>query len=195
MQQVLVIHGGGTFIPRHGESPLEIIATKTVTLESLRRGDDWKAVLQKNLGPDFDVLSPRMPNADAPRYEEWCAWFEKILPLLDKTALFVGHSLGALFLAKYFSEQPKFMHAKALFLVAAPFDGIKYGWEHITLSTLSERAERIFLYHSSDDEVVLPRALDEYAAQLPKSVVRRLTGRGHFNTSDFPELIEDIKTL
>ena len=193
-KQVVVIHGGGNFIPLNGESILEIISAQEPSLARMRRVPDWKATLQDALGASYDVLAPHMPNADAPHYEEWKLWFEKILPLLEKNALFVGHSLGALFLAKYFSESPN-IHARAVFLVAAPFGVPAFEWALTTVEKLTAHTGAVFLYHSKDDDVVLFENVQHFKTKLPHATVRELEGRGHFNRDDFPEIVTDIKNL
>jgi len=192
-KQVLVMHGGGSFIPHKGESMIEIIAAKEPLLERMRRSIDWKALMQERLGVDYDVLAPKMPNADAPHYAEWKLWFEKILPLLDEECLFVGHSLGAMFLAKYFSEEPARAHIPALFLVAPPYEALGYEWELHDVKALSEHVAKLFIYHSKDDEVVPFSASEKFKEKLPNATFRELDGRGHFNKDNLPEIIDDIK--
>jgi uncharacterized protein len=194
-QQILVVHGGGSFLSRRGEVMLDIIAAKEPNLEYMRRSVDWKATLQEKLGDAYDVLAPRMPNADAPRYDEWKLWFEKILPLLDESALFVGHSLGGMFLAKYFSESPLREYATAVFLVAPPFGTLGHGWEFLSIEKLPNHAHATFIYHSKDDEVVPFTESQQFKTALPGATVRELDGRGHFNKDDFPEIVEDIRNL
>ena len=100
-QQVFVIHGGTAFDTY--EEYISYLQKKEVSLEKLL-GRDWKLNLQDNLGSDYEVFLPKMPNAQNAVYKEWCIWFEKFLPLLDDGVILVGHSLGAVFLAKYLSE-------------------------------------------------------------------------------------------
>lgn len=194
-RQVLVIHGGGNFIGKHGETMLEMIAASEVSLARMRRSVDWKATLLDTLGGAYDVLAPRMPNADAPRYEEWKSYFEKVLPLLEPNALYVGHSLGAMFLAKYFSEAPAQSQAAALFLVAPPFTALGFDWELSTVENLSSHAGALFFYHSTDDAVVDYAESARYKERLPGATFRKLTDRGHFNNDDFPEIIADIQNM
>lgn len=195
-QQVLVIHGGGSFIPEAGETMLDMIAKKEPKLEDMRRKSNWREGLQGRLGEQFDILSPRMPNADAPQYSEWEAWFEKMLPLLDDNVIFVGHSLGAMFLAKYFSENPKKDAARALFLVAPPFGRLgRSDWELKSIENLPSHADEVYLYHSADDAVVPFDAFESYKEVLPDVHDRAFDGRNHFFDDNFPEIVDDIKAL
>jgi hypothetical protein len=45
-----------------------------------------------------------MPNPMNARYNEWKILFKKIVLLLDDNVILIGHSLGAIFLVKYLSE-------------------------------------------------------------------------------------------
>lgn len=100
-QQVFVIHGGTAFDTY--EEYISYLQNKEVSLEKLQ-GRDWKMNLQDTLGDGYEVYLVKMPNAFNAVYKEWCLWFEKFLPLLNDGVIFVGHSLGAVFLAKYLSE-------------------------------------------------------------------------------------------
>lgn len=174
---------------------LEVIASKEASLDRMRRSVDWKMTLQDTLGDEYDVLAPRMPNADAPRFSEWKVWFEKILPLLDANALFVGHSLGGMFLLKYFSENPQRTHVPALFLVAPPYDTMRYEWEMGDISVFASRADHVFVYHSKDDAIVPFSEHEKIKQALPAATYRELDGRGHFTNDNLPEIVADIKNL
>ena len=60
--------------------------------------------LDKVLGGGYEVLIPQMPNSQNARYSEWKILFEKIISILDDEIILIGHSLGGIFLVKYFSE-------------------------------------------------------------------------------------------
>ncbi len=98
MKQILVLHGGDSF----GTEEEYISFLKNFEIENLDyfKSKRWKENLQADLGPDFEVIASRMPNAFNARYEEWKIWFEKILPLMDDRCVLLGHSLGGTFLAK-----------------------------------------------------------------------------------------------
>ena len=104
-QQVVLIHGGNIF-ENYGEY-ISCLKNKKIDLNYLRSFPEWKNGLSEALGEGFDVLMPRMPNGSNAQYDEWKIWFQRILELLNEGAIFVGHSLGGVFLAKYFSENKK----------------------------------------------------------------------------------------
>lgn len=196
-QQVFVIHGGTAFDTY--EEYFDYLENKEVSLEKLQ-GRDWKMNLQKNLGDGYEVYLPKMPNSQNAVYKEWCIWFEKFLPLLDDGVILVGHSLGAVFLAKYLSEHTVTMKIKATLLVAPPFGrdlGEPLPQFSITepLTTFETQGGKISIYHSKDDPVVDFAELAHYQAQLPEAVANIFDDKGHFNMEDFPEIVKEIRNI
>jgi len=155
-QQILTIHGGSA--SETYEEYLEELRTREVFLDRMR-GGGWKENLQKVLGEEYDVLLPKMPNATNARYAEWKIWFEKIIPLLDNEIIFIGHSLGAIFLVKYLAENNCPKKIKATMLVAPPYNTpeihslVDFNIE-TDLGKFAEQGGKIFIYHSKDDEIV-----------------------------------------
>lgn len=196
-KQVVMIHGGSTY-----DSYEEYIANlKTFELtEADLHKKRWKHALESELGAAYDVVMPLMPNPNNAKYNEWKIWFEKHIPFLVDDLIFIGHSLGGIFFAKYLSENdfPKKIHATIL--VAAPFDGEGVGTLADfplpdTLSRLEKQGGQIILYQSKDDKVVPFEAVTKYKKALPSAVVREFDAYGHFSVPEFPELIEEIKNL
>lgn len=196
-QQVLVIHGGTAFDTY--EEYITYLKNKEVSLERLQ-ARDWKMNLQDDLGDDFDVYLPKMPNAQNAVYAEWKLWFEKFLAILEDGVILVGHSLGAVFLAKYISENGSIKKIKATLLVAPPFsadEGRVLPQFSITssLEKLKEHGGRVIIYHSKDDPVVDFSELQEYQDCLPTLESKVFEDRGHFNMEEFPEILEDIRII
>jgi len=193
-RQVLVIHGGN--VTSRYEEYLENLKAREITLEKLRR-KDWKASLGVSLGEGHEVFLPRLPNADNAKFLEWRIYFEKLLPLMGPGILLVGHSLGAIFLAKYLSEETIPKPVQATFLVAAPFwmpDKQDHGDFVLPpkLDRFAQQGGEIFLYHSHDDETVPFADMESYRRALPNACFRIVDGMGHFNAPMFPELVHDI---
>lgn len=196
-QQIVVIHGGDAYATY--EEYLQSLREKEITLERLRQ-KDWKSNLQQDLGEDYEVLTPRLPNAQNARYVEWKIIFDKIVPLLSDNVILIGHSLGGLFLVKYVSENKTPKTIKATLLVATPYSTQDY--EPIvdfsierSLTPFEMTGGKIIFYQSRDDVVVPFENVKKYKAALPAAELRIFEDRGHFNQEHFPELVEEIKSL
>ncbi|MGE5297828.1 MAG: alpha/beta hydrolase [Acidobacteriaceae bacterium] len=201
-QQVIVIHGGDTF--DNYQDYLKFISEWEIDFESYRKNKQgWKQNLSKDLGKNFEVIAPKMPNKFNAKYKEWKIWFDKFVPYFKKDVLLIGHSLGGIFLAKYLSENKLPKQAKALFLVAAPFDEDNKKAEDSladfrlpkSFKKLSEQVDKIFIYHSKDDPIVPFIDSGKYSKLLPKASLRVSKDRGHFIQEKFSELVKDIKSL
>ncbi len=123
-QQVLIIHGGTTYSSH--KKYIDDLQAKVVTLEKLKYKSEWKDSIASDLGDDYEVLTPRMPNGTNAKYKEWKIWFEKIVPLLNDGIIFIGHSLGGIFLAKYLSQNIIPQKIKAAILIGAPYEDTDY---------------------------------------------------------------------
>ena len=53
--------------------------------------------------------------------------------------------------------------------------------------------EEIFIYHSTDDHVVPYSQAEKIKSYLPKAKLITFSDRDHFNTPEFPELLENIR--
>src|SRR3989338_9955150 len=101
-QQIVIISGGTTFDTYRDY--ISYLKNKEISLEKLRPRRDWKDTLADKLGDNFDILFQKMPNVTNARYEEWKIWFERIIPFINDGVIFIVHSLGGVFLAKYLSK-------------------------------------------------------------------------------------------
>lgn len=197
-QQILIIHGGDTFATY--DDYLEFLKTKEVDLEKLQY-KGWKDTIGKTLGEKYQVIAPHMPSKNNAKYLEWKIWFEKFLPFLQDDIILVGHSLGAIFLVKYLSENTFPKKIQAIFLISAPYDDdiSDYSLADFVLpknqGQFQKQAGKVFLYHSKDDPVVNFGDFEKYAKALPNATQRIFTDKGHFNQEVFPEIIKDIKNL
>jgi uncharacterized protein len=179
-RQVLFIHGGGQ--------------------GAYEADKELAANLRDELGAAYDVSCPEMPDEESPEYEAWKEEIEQELAALDGEVILVGHSLGALILMKYVSEEGVEKPVAGLFLVATPYVGTG-GWEFEEDALREDFAAEIhlripvFLYHSHDDEVVPFAHLALYEAKLPQATIQELEGRGHQSDNDLSEVARDIKSL
>jgi predicted alpha/beta hydrolase family esterase len=196
--QIITIHGGETF----GSYESYISWLKSFELDiSDTDKKSWKDSLSEKLGEDYEILALRMPNSMNAKYLEWKIWFEKYLPYIQDNVIFVGNSLGGIFLAKYFSENDYSRSIKGIFMLAAPFEKVSLTDDMADfvlqndLSKLALYGNKVHLYHSKDDQVVPFTHLAQYQNMLPNAIIRTFETMGHFRVSEIPELIEDIKSL
>ena len=196
-RQVIAIHGGDAFATY--EEYIAFLKARTIDFDRGQR-KGWKSNLQESLGDRFEVILPRMPNANDAKYEEWRIWFEKYIPYMRDGLVLVGHSLGGIFLAKYLSEHTLPVRIAATFLVAAPYD--LDGERAIVEFTLPDSLEKFeaqagktYLFQSSDDRVVDFGELAKYQAALSSAEPVVFADRGHFDQESLPELAERIQAL
>ena len=191
--QICIIHGGETF--DSDGAYRDYLKNKELDYERLLYAPAWKTWLAEQL-TDYDVLTPSMPNKQNAKYDEWALYFSKIVPFLRSDAVLIGHSLGGIFLAKYFTENPPAEPFAKLILLAAPHSDESLeslGSFRIKNATvLASVAQHIHLLHSEDDPVVSVSEVDRYAADLPDAVVHRYTDKHHFIGAELPELLEII---
>ena len=194
MKQIVVIHGGTTF-PSY-EDFLTNLKTSELNYERLLASTDWKATLKSHL-PNDDILLLSMPNKQNAKYEEWKITFEKIIPFLQNELILVGHSLGAIFLAKYLHENRLPVVAKKVILVAAPYndesDESLGDFKLISAAGIEQSAEEVHFFFSEDDPIVRIAERSKFIDDIPSATFHTLKDRGHFWQEEFPEIIELIK--
>jgi hypothetical protein len=77
--------------------------------------------LGRELGSDFRVIAPTMPNPDEPRYGPWRDRIEQELAGIDDGVILAGHSFGGSVLMKYLAEGSHPKPVRGIFLVSAPY--------------------------------------------------------------------------
>jgi len=159
-QQIIVIGGGNTF--ETYKEYLSYLKKQRIDFERYRTEQNgWKKTLEKKLGRKFEVILIDMPNKANAKYAEWKIWFEKFIPHIKPKAIFIGHSLGGIFIAKYLAENKLVKKILAVFLIAAPYepedasDSLADFVLPRKLDKLEAQTENIFIYQSKDDPVVL----------------------------------------
>ena len=198
MQQIIVIHGGTTF--QDYDMYLKSLSEKKLDINRFIYRPMWKELLQDNLGSEYQVLLPSMPNSTNAQYSEWKLWFEHISSLFSDNCILIGHSLGAVFLAKYLSENSLSVKIKATVLIAAPYDDDSAedltDFKILKLSQrLTEQAGRLVFFNGIDDPIISNSDLNKYQNQLPAAEFKILSAPDHFVRADFPELISLLKNI
>lgn len=198
-KQVVVIHGGKTF--KTYQQYIDSLKNREVVVDKFKIQKEWEDSLQLELGADFEIFTPRMPNGNNAVYEEWKIWFERLSEFLNDNVILIGHSLGGIFLAKYLSENTFPKKIKAVVLLAAPFADLDAERSLCSfalpksLNKFTDQVKIIYIIHSKDDPVVPFEQADKYKSVLPNSEILAFTDRQHFNQESFPEIIKLIKSL
>lgn len=202
MKQLVFIHGGEAY---SNEADFKLgLESQEVDIEYTTK-ERWHYVpaLQSALGDDWQIIRPGMPCEDNAKYEYWKIWFEKYIPFLQDGVMLVGHSLGAMFLARYLSENELPVRVSKLFLLAVMFtreadhmpgteDG-EYFFVHLdNFAKLDVSAEQIYIVHSKDDPVAPYHHAEQFTAHLPSAELVTFEYKGHFIQERFPELVELI---
>ncbi|MFZ2072196.1 MAG: alpha/beta hydrolase [Minisyncoccia bacterium] len=199
-KQIIFIHGGECFATNADY----ILSLKQYKLEKrkLFKSNKWTESLDRKL-PKFEVLSPEMPNRWNSKYPEWEIYFKKIFPFLKTKVILVGHSLGAIFLLKYLSENnfPKKISQLHLVAPAVLDDGL--GLEKLSgfkpnikkINKIEKKCDEIHLYHSKDDSVCIFKNSEIIKKNIPSSNFHVFTNRGHFSQTSFPEILKVIKKV
>jgi len=189
--QVVIVHGGSIFSSH--EEYITSLREGPVDLGYFVRVKKWKDTIQDVLEEQCEILRPEMPSPTNAKYDEWCIWFERMIPFLRDGVVLVGHSLGGIFLAHYLSDHILPVTVKATILIAPPFDDASHeslGGFRISgpLKQFEEQGGEIHLFASEDDPVVPVGEMKKYATLLPHAHTHIFTNRGHFNQGNFAEL-------
>jgi len=199
--QIVYIHGGS--IVRNREEFYRGLHEKKYS--PFVKREHWYDYADQNLSADFDLLRLKMPNKEWYDYTAWSIWFEKTFEYLvgDKFVL-IGESLGGLFVTKYLSENKLPKKIDQLHLIAPVFDRYtvlqgamdsEMAHNLAVLKTVNDAAEKIYLYHSTDDPAVPCEEGKKYLQYFPNAQYEEFDDRGHFFKAEFPELVDNINKL
>jgi len=196
--QILYIHGGMTF--KTQKDYLQFLKEQEPGLEEKI---SWSnEYLRESLGKDFQVIKPRFPCPDNAKYEHWKIIFENYLSVLNKEFILIGNSLGGIFLAQYLSTNSLSRAPLSTILIAPPFDDslsdedLSGGFElSKDISLISQNSKNLHFLFSQDDNTVPLSHAKKYTKKLPQADIQVLKDKnGHFQISEFPEIIKIIKT-
>jgi predicted alpha/beta hydrolase family esterase len=166
--------------------------------------DDWDSKLvdslKRELGSDYEVRYPRMPDEGDPNFDRWIAALEEELGKLDDGAVLVGHSFGGTVIALGLSRDPPARRLAGVFLIAPPFFG-EGGWTSDEVAFGADLGAKlpsgtpVRLYQGDRDADVPPEHLDLYAKAIPQATARKLSDRDHQLNNDLSEVAADIREL
>lgn len=198
-QQVFVVHGGDAFATY--EEYIDFLKDFEIEYDPTKENKKgWKKNLAEDLGDEYEIIAPRMPNHFNAKYAEWKIWFEKYIPFIRDGIIFVGHSLGGIFLVKYLAEGNYPRSIKAAYIVAAPFDDECEGMSSEfnppkSLDNITGQSKHVIFYHSENDSIVSFADFEKYKKTLPTATYVAYPDRDHFFDEHFPELVADIKKV
>jgi pimeloyl-ACP methyl ester carboxylesterase len=160
--------------------------------------DEWdqKLVrsLERELGADFQIRYPRMPNEADPAYARWKVALENEFSKLTDGALLVGHSIGGTILINTLADERPPFAPGGLFLGGG-------GWPSDEIASMAHLGANLpsglptFLYHGDRDEIVPAAHVQLYARALPHAQLRYLPGRDHQLNNDLSDVAADILKL
>ncbi len=157
--------------------------------------------LRKNLGDNYEVRYPKLPNEDEPEYRVWKERILKELATMGDGAVLVGHSIGASVIAKILTEENLKPSIRGVFLISTPFwyDHEFWHWDDVKLpndaSTRIPKDIPLYLYHGRADDSVPFDHMKMYAKALPQAILRPLDNRDHQLNEDLREVAQDIRAL
>lgn len=189
MKQVLIIHGGSSY--NSYDSYRSALAAQTLSYDRLLKSQKWRDWLADELH-DTAVLLPDFPNKQNAVYDEWCIFFEKLVPFLSSDTQLVGYSLGAMFLARYLNETILPIHLDRIILVSPCYNDESLedlGSFKINSAKGVERSAReVHFFHSQDDPISPFTELQKFQKDIPSAISHIFTDRNHFFQPTFPEL-------
>lgn len=161
-----------------------------------------KAELEKL---DCHVVVPQFPTPEGQSLEAWLTVLDKYKQFITEDSIFIGHSLGGMFLLKVL-EQLKH-HVYAAFFVAAPI-GIKpikyydsdYEFTHFEFNwpEITKKAQYFAVWHSDNDPYISLGNGEELAKKLGVQL-HFIPHAGHLNAESgyttLPPLLEEIKKI
>jgi predicted alpha/beta hydrolase family esterase len=98
-RKILIIGGGNSFDSEH--EYYDYLFQKELRFQDNRI--DWKKNLLGELSDIFDLFYLSMPSSDNAVYDHWKITLDKTINIFDENSIFIGHSLGGIFLVKYLS--------------------------------------------------------------------------------------------
>lgn len=163
----------------------------------------WLPWIQKQLTrKDIACQALEMPQSYDPVYEHWSDVLDQMS--ISNETILVGHSCGAGFLVRYFSERPS-LAPKKIILVAPWIDTEGFLQEmnsqslrffDFTIDPCLHERTQIHCVYSTDDAETLGSVM-ELQKSFPGMLMHTFADKGHFTepdlgTKEFPELLDII---
>ena len=153
----------------------------------------------------INVIVPQFPTPEGQSLKSWLDILNKYKDLINSETIFIGHSLGGMFLLKVLEQLSEPVYAA--FFVSAPI-GLKpikyydsdYAFTHFEFNwpKITNKAKHFTVYHSDNDPYIcldngkgLAKRLDVELTFIPQA--------GHINAESgwtkFDRLLKDIEKI
>lgn len=199
-KQILYIHGGEAF--NKYETFITHLQKKVIRdLPGTKKFVKWTKTLAEELGEEYEVFMPAMPNKENAQYEEWKIWFERHFKYLRDDVILMGCSLGSMFLVRYLTENETPFRVKAVIFMAGAVEELETedcGDFIVSLDDvpiIAKRAFEVIVMHSKDDFLVPFEHGERLHTAIPGSEFITFEDKNHFLIEAFPELIKRLRSL
>lgn len=197
MKQLIYIHWWMCFPDT--ETMCRVISKRNFNPLESKEWKDWFEPISWS----YQIIRPEMPNKNMASYAAWKIWFEKIFPYLNNEKLvLVWHSLWAMFLIKYIGECWFPKKISQLHLMSPVFDESDmdedekytgdFAYNAEIIKNLEKHCEQIFIYHSTDDNIVPYSHAQKITNYLPWVIFVTFHNKWHFLVPEIPEILENI---
>lgn len=156
-------------------------------------GENWFPWLKAELEKQGEkVIVPTLPNPDKPQLNEWMDTFKQAIKENGEGTI-IGHSLGGVLVMRYLEQGG---NPQKIILVASPFEKLteipeidNFLEKPFEISNEQIQKTKFTVFHSDDDPYV-PVNHAERWADITGVKLNLLSGKGHINTSTFPEILD-----
>ncbi len=153
----------------------------------------------------YEVIAPDFPiGLDKQTYSSWAKVLDRYADKIDKDTIFVGRSIGPIFIVKYLLEHNK--KIKALFSISGfncfinvpDYDAVNKTFFLNKIAGFEKLCPHRVCYISENDPYVPYYLLDMFTLNIKAKTILKANA-GHFNSesgySVFPELLQQIKKI
>lgn len=154
--------------------------------------------LRRQLGKEFDVLYPPMPDPGNPKPDAWISAIKREFSRLRDGDVLVGHSFGGTMLIHALAARTAALNAGALILLASPFFG-DGGWEGKDMQLPDRLSDRlpsslpVRIYHGTRDDTVPISHMALLANALPRAAATSVPDADHQFNDDLSAVAADIR--
>lgn len=160
--------------------------------------ENWFGWLEEKLkSKGFDVYNFNYPTPDGQNFENWSEVLNKVINKINKESVFICHSIGCVFLAKYCLTN-KIKIGKCIFVSGCnnyyfikDFDKVNKYMYTDKIEEFIPLCNKRICFYSKDDPYIKLSALQDFAKSIQaKEIVYEKAG--HFNEKAGYNTFDDI---